>query len=826
MSRWLHLLAGLVLVAGLRPIKAQQQQPVAGWELPGLDISPDGGWRVKAGAVAALRSSLLAQRRFAALNAGSASPAGAAAVAGTLRVPVIMFRYQDSPPAQYQSHLATDYDATLFGQVAPNGKPYTLRTFYEQLSNGVFSIQGQSFGWVPLSKTEVNYTGGANCAGQNPHGTSNCNGIYGIGFADMQSGLIEALQHADSFIDFGQFDNDGPDGIPNSADDDGFVDAVLFVHPSMDGACVSSSNGHLWSHRSQAYYVTNDSATPGPRKTSSHIIVRDYILQSGLGGTSGVCDSTQIMPIGTAAHELGHILALPDLYDTQGSTQGIGEWGLMGSGNYTSSFSPSRYDAWSLQQMGWTTVAPLTSSGAYSVGPVPTADTTFYVGVSGANPRNEYFLLENRQGVLADSAMIRIHGGGGLLVWHVDGAKACLISLCSANVMNSGPIHGLALEEADGKRQLWCESQGCNRGDAGDPYPGSTGNPKFAFDTKPAAVKNSDSSFVGFTIDSITVLVPNGAMSFHLRFGGLTVVRAADTAATVQVDSKTFAVFRNVLDSGSAHVVSFADSQVSSDSGTRFYFTAWSDGGARTHTILGTAAGDTLIAAATKGFRVAVTVGAHGVVAFSPSGVTNGTYVNQGTPVTLQATPDSQYVFGAWSGDTTTGNASVVLPMARPYRLTARFDSLMAIVGDSVRPPGVMGASYDDTLHAAGGSGVYVWQKLSGNLPPGVSLGTNGRLSGVPAATGTFSFSARVTSGPQTRQGTYTITVAAPTLVEADVVSQLLHGTGLTADEQRYLDLLGNKNGFFDVGDFAVWVQATGAVPQVAAGTVARARRP
>jgi len=60
--------------------------------------------------------------------------------------------------------------------------------------------------------------------------------------------------------------------------------------------------------------------------------------------------------------------------------------------------------------------------------------------------------------------------------------------------------------------------------------------------------------------------------------------------------------------------------------------------------------------------------------------------------------------------------------------------------------------------------------------------------------------------------------------VQADVISQLLHGTGLTADQVQFLDLLGNKNGIFDLGDFAAWVQATGAVPQAAAAVVSPRR--
>ena len=35
----------------------------------------------------------------------------------------------------------------------------------------------------------------------------------------------------DASVDFRQLDNDGPDGVPNSGDDDGYADFVAFVHP-------------------------------------------------------------------------------------------------------------------------------------------------------------------------------------------------------------------------------------------------------------------------------------------------------------------------------------------------------------------------------------------------------------------------------------------------------------------------------------------------------------------------------------------------------------------------------------------------------------------
>ena len=65
----------------------------------------------------------------------------------------------------------------------------------------------------------------------------------------------------------------------------------------------------------------------------------DYLIQGGIE-----CDGTSLMPIGTFSHEMGHALGLPDLYDTyspDGSSEGLGEWDLMGSGNHRRQDAPT-----------------------------------------------------------------------------------------------------------------------------------------------------------------------------------------------------------------------------------------------------------------------------------------------------------------------------------------------------------------------------------------------------------------------------------------------------------------------------------------------------
>ena len=55
-----------------------------------------------------------------------------------------------------------------------------------------------------------------------------------------------------------------------------------------------------------------------------------------------------------------------------------------------------------------------------------------------------------------------------------------------------------------------------------------------------------------------------------------------------------------------------------------------------------------------------------------------------------------------------------------------------------------VGAAYSETLTATGGAPPYKWSLASGSLPPGLSLNSDGQVSGTPTAYGTYSFSAQV----------------------------------------------------------------------------------
>ena len=668
--RWLVLAGAGVALAGLAPRGAAAQEPqmVRNWEPrgPQFDFRPDGVWRRKVRAIAAARAEALARGRFDLLNAPvqmAAPQPSAYAVTGFLNVPAILIRYADTPDTIILGDT-TAYTNVLFGTTPPLGRPYTIRTFYEALSGRLFSMHGAAVGWITLGQNEVAYTGPAKGCPDNPY-NRNCNGIFGTSYALLRAGLIEAIGKVDS-TEWRRFGYDPATGV---------LEVVVFVQPNMDGACALgyTNDNHVWSHRGWLGGV--NTKTPWPGHLGEYLKVDDYTIQAGVGGTQA-CDTTQIMPIGTAAHETGHGLGLPDLYDTGGSsvTEGIGEWGLMGSGNYARPLSPAFYEAWSRTYVGWTTVRPLTTGGSYTFGPVETGDTVFLIRPTGANPRGEYYLLENRQRLLSDSALIARKGSPGLLVWHVDSTQ--LTNAWGSNTVNAGPIHGLVLVEADGLDNLLSSAPAVsNRGDSGDPFPGATNRTHLGGDVpKPHTLLNTG-VYAGFTLDTITQVAPNGAMSFHLAFGGVLAVAATDTTAKVRVRGQVTGAYRQFLPQGDTATISMDTLQTNGAGTAQYRFVSWSDGEARTHLVTVAGRDTTITASITRKFVLAWTTSGSGSVTASAGAPASGSFFAEGDTVGLTAHPAPNTLFIGWSGDYATSAPHITLTAAQPFSVTANFQA-------------------------------------------------------------------------------------------------------------------------------------------------------
>jgi uncharacterized repeat protein (TIGR03803 family) len=83
---------------------------------------------------------------------------------------------------------------------------------------------------------------------------------------------------------------------------------------------------------------------------------------------------------------------------------------------------------------------------------------------------------------------------------------------------------------------------------------------------------------------------------------------------------------------------------------------------------------------------------------------------------------------------------------------------------------GTNGLAYSQTLTASGGQPPYSWTNSSGSLPPGLTLATNGVISGIPTAAGTSNFTVQVTdisSDMATQALSLTINVPLPVFQSA-----------------------------------------------------------
>jgi len=232
--------------------------------------------------------------------------------------------------------------------------------------------------------------------------------------------------------------------------------------------------------------------------------------------------------LGVSAHELGHLLfGFPDLYDTDYTSEGIGDWCLMAGGSWNNGGdTPAHPSAWCKAQQEWVGVDNVSADTTLTLPDVKTSRTVQRLWTSG-EVGTEYFLLENRQQTGFDSGL----PGSGLLVWHVDEGQEG----------NSDESHYLVgLLQADGLREL---ELNFNRGDGGDPYPGWNGNTSLTGTSSPSSQSHAGQD-TGVVVSGIsdsgdpmkaTVSVTGKLPDRGGEGGDLEELRAAVTALQSQV---------------------------------------------------------------------------------------------------------------------------------------------------------------------------------------------------------------------------------------------------------------------------------------------------
>jgi hypothetical protein len=126
------------------------------------------------------------------------------------------------------------------------------------------------------------------------------------------------------------------------------------------------------------------------------------------------------MTCGVYCHELGHVFGLPDFYDYDYDSRGLGSWSIMagGSWNGINGSSPACFDAFSKIFLGFVNPINLTENTSNVSFPAVIDTGVIYRLWTNGGSSQEYFLVENRQKTGFDSYL----PAGGMLIYHVDEA--------------------------------------------------------------------------------------------------------------------------------------------------------------------------------------------------------------------------------------------------------------------------------------------------------------------------------------------------------------------------------------------------------------------
>lgn len=358
---------------------------------------------------------------------------------GTVKNLVVLCKFSDHTLGVH-TRVPGDYNI-LFNQVggdptlAPTG---SVKDLYLENSYNTMTLQSTVTVWVTLPNTQAYYANGNDGLGSYPQ--------------NAQKMVEDALNLVDPLVDFSQFDNDL----------DGYIDAIDIIHSGYGAETGGGGGNWIWSHRWSLW------ALPGGEWTSSdtningtNVKVYDYHTEPALWGTSG----TAIVRFGVIAHETGHFFGLPDLYDMDGSGEGVGSWCMMANSwgfDYTQ-LHPPHFSAWSKIRLGWMTPTVISTPGTYTIGQAETNPQVYRTNLG--YPSSEYLLIENRQPVGIESAMPQ----GGLCIYHIDDLAGYNTEGYpgQAGWPENGNHYRVALLQADGNYNL---EKNNNRGDSGDVF--------------------------------------------------------------------------------------------------------------------------------------------------------------------------------------------------------------------------------------------------------------------------------------------------------------------------------------------------------------------
>ncbi|MGW9183196.1 immune inhibitor A domain-containing protein [Agromyces sp. NPDC055661] len=263
----------------------------------------------------------------------------------------------DFSSEHYNKMLFTDEGITervRTDLTGPDGKPgfdisgYTMKNMYEEMSRNAYTVHGSATPWVTVPHSEAYY--GASLCFKNEQGQYEAGAIQDmqghpdnpLGPGQLPIDAVAALAKAQPnfpWADYDIEDQGDRDGDGNVLEPDGVIDHVVLVHAGEDksGGGGAESTYAIWAHSSA---VAGGADIPG-----TNLKLSNYIVQPEDSG------------VGVFAHEYGHDLGLPDLYDTSNAASSdVDFWDLMSSGSHSGPIfqsMPTHMGIWDKWVLGW-----------------------------------------------------------------------------------------------------------------------------------------------------------------------------------------------------------------------------------------------------------------------------------------------------------------------------------------------------------------------------------------------------------------------------------------------------------------------------------------
>ena len=343
--------------------------------------SPDGYYQPVAGiSVEQIRRNAATRRAAARQNRAARRASGHIAV-GQKHFLVILVEFSNLEFKKDSGEPHALFDA-LLNEVGYsfNGGTGSARDYYYDNSHGGFEPIFDVYGPVKLDTTYAYY-------GKNDWSGND---------SRPEDAVIDACRKLDEEIDFSRYDNDG----------DGEVDLV-FMYYAGKGENDGGNSNTIWPHQWEI-------SSAGKSLTLDGKTVDTYACTSELDGSGSLCG------IGTACHEFGHAMGLPDLYDTDyednGEAGGLYSYSLMCGGGYNNNgHTPPYFNFEERMFLGWLEEKDYLEFGNTGTYTIPSIDENVAYRTF-TDKDGEYFIYENRSKTGWDAYL----PGEGLIVYHAD----------------------------------------------------------------------------------------------------------------------------------------------------------------------------------------------------------------------------------------------------------------------------------------------------------------------------------------------------------------------------------------------------------------------